>query len=218
MGKKNRPYQNGASNNKDALVKRLENDSLENKLRENRELVAELKEWMEQKAAKQEELRCLTEKVSLYGTAEEIVSQKEEMIREAQEAQKALETRSEQLRAEIGEMEQALKRYQDTIGVYESADDIIASANEKAIQIQNDAEAAAAEKAKEYDDLISGAEAEGEAIKKAAQKEAGELLEAAEQHQSDLSARAAAHLRQAEENAATRLYTKLLRKLRYTDW
>lgn len=26
------------------------------------------------------------------------------------------------------------------------------------------------------------------------------------------------HIRQAEENAATRLYTKLLRKLRYTDW
>lgn len=26
------------------------------------------------------------------------------------------------------------------------------------------------------------------------------------------------HIRQAEENAATRLYTKLVRKLRYTDW
>lgn len=180
MGKKNRPMPN-SSNNKDAILKRAAIDSLDKQLSEKKELVAEVQDWIARKAEKEAELQSLIEQVSLYGEAKEIVDRKELLLQQAKEEKTAIENEVETLKVSATSIREEIERYQKVIGVYETAEEIINSAEERSKTIIHDAEKVSEAKASEYDELLSGAETEKEKILGEAKVIARKMLDKAKQ-------------------------------------
>ena len=156
MGKKNRNLPNPGGNNKEALLKQMQLDNLDKQINEKKEIAAEIETWLDAKHEKEAELAELKETVDQYGTAKEIIEQKDGIIKEAQDKKTELENEVSSLSSELENKKKDLQSYQDLIGIYENADEIISDAKEKAKGIIANADEEASKKAKEYDDILVG--------------------------------------------------------------
>ena len=85
MGSKNRNIPNHKNNSKDVLLKQMQLDNLEKQINEKKEIAAEIETWLEMKHEKEAELETLKEAVEQYGAAKEIIEQKDEIIKQAEE-------------------------------------------------------------------------------------------------------------------------------------
>ena len=186
MGKKNRNLPNPGGNNKEALLKQMQLDNLDKQINEKKEIAAEIETWLDAKHEKEAELAELKETVDQYGTAKEIIEQKDGIIKEAQDKKTELENEVSSLSSELENKKKDLQSYQDLIGIYENADEIISDAKEKAKGIIANADEEASKKAKEYDDILNNANKDAKAIRDAADSDAKKTKEEAEEEKKKL--------------------------------
>lgn len=181
MGSKNRNIPNHKNNSKDVLLKQMQLDNLEKQINEKKEIAAEIETWLEMKHEKEAELETLKEAVEQYGAAKEIIEQKDEIIKQAEEKKQALENEIQIISSDLDDKKKQLEAFQTIIGVYEDANDIVINAKKIATNIQEKAEKDAAQKLEEYDEIISNANAEAKKIKDDASIEKTALLDEAKQ-------------------------------------
>ena len=202
MGKKNRPMPNNSSSNKDAILKKAAIDSLDKQLSDKKELIAEVEDWMTRKSEKEDELQALIDKVSLYGEAKEIVENKEAILLQAKEAKETIESEVAALKAVAVEKQEKIDSYEKKLGVFEAANEIIKSAEDRAETMMREAEKTALKKATEYDELLSRAEAEKEKLLNEAKASANEILEKAKRNEEDAHISADSVVKSAKDDAA----------------
>ncbi len=160
MGKKNRSMPNSGGNNKDVILKKATIDSLDRQLRDKKELVAEVEDWLAKKGEKEAELRALIEKVSLYGEAKEIIENKEAILLQANAEKDQIELDIASLKASKKDKQEELDSIEKRLGEFETADGIIKSAEDRAEIMINDAKERAAADAAKYEALLADVEKE----------------------------------------------------------
>jgi len=172
----------GNNNNKEALILQAKVNSLKDEIKQHQEVLEDVKRWEADKAQMEAELEQLREKLAQHGEAEKIISEKEQILADANDQKAKLDENNNQLTAAISEKQNEYDRLVDLIGQYSSAEELLNAGKDKAKEIEEKAEKAAKEKEEEWTRLISEAEQEAAEKKKNADDDAKQIRKAADDY------------------------------------
>ena len=120
------------------LQERLE--ELREEIKQHESDIEAVNEWQANKAELEQQLDNLRYSVDQYGQAEEIISQKEEILAEAQTKKEKLEKDNESLDESLSSKKADLETLTELIGSYSTAEEVISAGQKEADRIKEEAE------------------------------------------------------------------------------